>query len=264
MPPPPPRDFEPIKRVYLQIMRRRAAYRASVVAPMSWATADHLSRQFGVPSERMQVVRAAIGPEFTARSGDEVAAFRARFALPDSFWVYVWGPYPHKNHGRLIAAIAERRRRDPQAWPIVIRGDATEELQALIAEGGVADRVTFLPRLSDDEMGLLYSAASALIFPSLFEGGGLPVMEAMACGCPVVASDIPTTREFAATAARTFDPYSVREIVDAMTECERSPTLRARLREDGFVAAAKLGSSILAAACLNAYRRAVNGSHTPK
>ena len=54
------------------------------------------------------------------------------------------------------------------------------------------------------------------------------------------------------------------EIVDAMTECERSPTLRARLREDGFVAAAKLGSSILAAACLNAYRRAVNGSHTPK
>ena len=258
-----PKDFEPIKRVYLRVMRRRAAFRASVLAPMSQSTADHLTRQFGVAGERMQVVPAAIGPEFTARRVDETAAFRARLALPDAFWLYVSGAYPHKNHGRLIAAIAERARREPGGWPLVIRGEPTEELRALIAKGGVTDRVTFLPRLPDGDMPLLYSAATALISPSLFEGGGLPVMEAMACGCPVVASDIPTTREFAASAALTFDPSSVGAIVDAMNECERSPALRARLRDAGLVGAAKLGSSVLAAACLEAYRRAVNGSRPP-
>ena len=252
-----PQDFSQVKRAYLRLMRWRVATSATMLAPMSHATAETLRDWMGVPSERMRIVPPAMPKHYTRATDDVAAAFRARHGLPDEFWLCVAGDYPHKNISRLIEAYARMRSRLPEGWSLVIRGSATPDLQRRVAHFGVQSKVQFLPWLSDEEMPLLYSAASALIFPSLFEGGGLPVLEAMACECPVVASDLPTTREFAGGAALTFDPGSISDMSRAMEESERSPQARADCRQVGLARVAQFAPSVAARACLDAYREAV-------
>lgn len=252
-----PRDFSPVKRAYLRTMRRRAAGSATVLAPMSQATADALHEWLQVPRDRMITVPAAIRSEFTRSNIGELQAFRARHGLGDDFWLCVAGPYPHKNLDRLLEAFGALERSGSN-WSLVIRGGRTNEVAKQV-EASLQGRVRLLPWLEDREMPLLYSAARALIFPSLYEGGGLPVMEAMASGCPVVASNLPTTREFAGDAALTFDPMHVSDMVRAMSECERSPELRSQMAIAGRTLAARLSPENAAAACQRAYRAAIFG-----
>jgi glycosyltransferase involved in cell wall biosynthesis len=252
-----PWDFTRVKRMYLQRMLRRTAKHATVIAPVSRSTGEHIQRLFGVPWERMQVVPAILRDTFRRADPVRVERFRADHGLPTRFWVCVSGAYPHKNFDRLLAAFAALRRDDPAGWPLVIRGDPMDDIRRLIAHHGVQRTVHVLPRLADETMPLLYTAASALVSPSLFEGGGIPVMEAMACGCPVAASDIPTTREFASAAALRFDPTSVEAIVAAMRECEGSADRRAAMSRAGLEAARAFDPAVVVPACLAAYGRAV-------
>jgi len=175
-----PGDFSLKKRLYLRYMYRRAARNAAVLAPMSMSTAQDLQRMFSVPAERVHVVRAGIGAHFTRASDARIALFRKRLGLPEIFWLCVAQPFPNKNYERLIAAFGALRRADPSGWPLVIRADLTPELRQRIHESGLDGQIVVVPRLPDLDMPLLYSAAGALVFTSMFEGGGLPVLEALA------------------------------------------------------------------------------------
>jgi glycosyltransferase involved in cell wall biosynthesis len=252
-----PRDFKPLRRSYVQAMRRYAAKSATMIAPMSQSTAIDLRQRFGVSPERLQVVPPAIGTEFHPRGADEKLAFRRRYDLPERFWLYVASDAPHKNHERLFAAYDRLRRLRPDAWPLVVRGATAAGLDRLVGNGDWRSVARLLPRLPDDEMPVLYSAASGLVFPSLFEGGGLPVMEAMCCGCPVAAADIPTTHEFAGPAAITFDPGNEAAITEAMMMLQSDEALRCELRLSGFERSGGLRPAATVAAMKSAYRRAV-------
>ena len=187
-------------RVYLRWMIPLGAKKAAVLAPMSEKTATDLNRVLGVKRDKMVVVPNPIHEEFRPRSAKEIDSFRAKYALPPEFWLYVSHYYPHKNHERLFKAYARLKESDRGAWPLVLRGEkngADALLAGWTKDAGIEQDVIWLPRLAVGEMPVLFSAATALVFPSLYEGGGIPVMEAMSCGCPVAASDIPTTREFA-------------------------------------------------------------------
>ena len=250
-----PEPFRRLTRLYLRTMVRRAAAHADMITPISHATAEDVARRFGVAAERMRVVRPTISPRFRPLPPEEVEAFRRRRSLPRAFWLYVAYPYEHKNYVRLLAACA-RLRAERRAWPLVLRATPSPRLTELVAESGLGDAVVLLPSLPEAEMPLLYAAASAFVFPSCFEGAGLPLMEALACGCPCAASDIPSTREFAHDAVLTFDPLDVGSIARGMAAIHDSPAERERLRAAGLSRATDFRSGACAAAFLEAHAAA--------
>jgi glycosyltransferase involved in cell wall biosynthesis len=246
------------KRLYLKFMMTQTARRALVLLPMSEATAAGLTDILGIERSRMTVVPPVLREEFRPAETAETAAFRARWNLPDRFWLYVAHFYPHKNHLRLVDAY-QTLRTGGAAWPLVLRGDAKG------AEGAVRKRtrdlgleadVIFLPRLATEDLALLYSAASALVFPSLYEGGGMPVVEAMACGLPVAASRIPPVAEFAGPAALYFNPMDVSSMAGVMRRLAEDPGLLENQRRTGLTRAGGFRPGAVIPGLLEAYVRA--------
>jgi len=207
------------KQFYLRMMMRWSVKRAEVLLPMSEATAHDLSQLLRADGSRMLVIPPIVDGRFQPMGLERAAEFRVRHGLPERFWLYVAHFYPHKNHVGLLRAYHKFKASGFSAWPLVFRGDpggAESGIIETISELGLRSDIVFLPRLDELELPLLYSAASAVVFPSYYEGGGIPVIEAMACGCPVVASDIPPVREFAGSLAHYFDPRNEASIAHAM------------------------------------------------
>lgn len=256
-----PEQFPPLKRAYLKRMFRLTARRADVLAPMSPATARDLCAQLAVPEDRLVVVPNPVDAALRPASADAVAALRARYALPGAFWLYVAHSYRHKNHVRLLEAYARVRHADgADAWPLVLRGerlDADPALAETVSRLELTPYVRFLPRLGDGEMAALYSAAGAVVFPSLFEGAGLPLVEAIACGCPVLSADIPAARDLLGAAAAYFDPTDVAGMTAAMVEYARTPARRDADRGRGLAIAAGYSDQAVAERLRTCYAGAV-------
>ena len=231
-------EFSLAKRMYLRAMMRRTAAAADRLLPMSDGTASELQERLHVGADRMTVVNPVLDERFRPADVREVIALRRQHDLPCDFWIYVAHYYPHKNHVRLLYAYAKLVETiGDRAWPLVLRGSgvqANEELSRVIASNGLAGRVRFLPEIAESELPALYSAASAEVFPSLYEGLGMPVVEALACGCPVIAGPLPPIQRAAGDAVAYFDNRSVEAIAEAMRAMQEGQVERLRLRAEGL------------------------------
>jgi glycosyltransferase involved in cell wall biosynthesis len=255
-----PTEVSRSKKLYLREMERYTCHHAEVLAPVSQATAEVAVRLFGVEGNGITIVPNPIDDMFCPASANEVKDFREREKLPSQFWLYVAHPYPHKNHARLFAAYKKLREGWECTWPLVLRGDnarGNEMLNQVAADLGIAESVIWLPRLSSEDMARLYSAATAMIFPSLYEGCGIPILEAMACGCPVTASDISTTKEFGGDATLMFDATSVDAMTGAMRQFFEDPALRESCSTKGLIKAEQYSSKNIAGRLLAAYRHSI-------
>jgi len=224
--------------------RRDRLYRAyceaatHVVVASRWV-ADDVTTWAGLSRERVRVVSPAsvleLYPEPTAQQCDDVLA---ALEVPDRFALYPARPWPHKNHTRLIAAIADLRRRGTDV-PVVCTGGAsgtTAALRQRAAELGVGDLVRFAGHVGETTLGCLYRRARVLVFPSLFEGWGLPVVEAMSVGLPVVSSNATGLDDLVGSAGITFDPTDVDAIAESIAlvwlDDERHATLSRQARRE--------------------------------
>jgi len=254
-----PRNYPLLYRIYLRTMIPYGIRHASMALPISLKTARDLGSRFRVDTQRMVIIPAPVGLEFAPSDRERVENFRQAYSLPDKFWLYVANCYHHKNHEKLLQAYARLKFQAPETWPLVLRGDSRgreELLNRLIDSLGIRQHVRWLPRIKDGEMPLLYCAATSLIFPSLYEGLGMPVVEAMACGLPIAASEIPTNREFADGAAVFFDPNNLDSFADAMRTLMSDTALREHCRRQGLTKAADMRPAKILARLIQAYELA--------
>lgn len=251
-----------VKRYYLRLMISVTAKRASVLLPISQATAQELHQILNVDLARMVVIPPVLNSQFKLATAEEIASFRAKYRLPDRFWLYVAHMYPHKNHVRLLQAYRGLKSSGFAPWPLVLRGDphgAEVQVRDMITYLDLERDVIFLLPLSQEELPVLYSAATALVFPSLYEGGGIPVVEAMACGCPVIASSIPPVMEFAGEAASYFDPRDPAAIGQAMMALQYDTEQQEKNRQAGLARAEEFIASRVVGNLLAAYSKTVKG-----
>jgi glycosyltransferase involved in cell wall biosynthesis len=224
---------------------------------ISHATRRDVLAHFPVSEERVSVIPLAAAPVFRPQSVPSVADLRQRYGLPDHFVLYVGSNKPHKNLVGLVEAWAEVSP-EFKEFELVIAGpwlpEHPEPRLRAEALGLGPQSVRWLGRVSASDLPALYSAATLFVFPSMYEGFGLPVVEAMACGTPVACSKIPALLEMTSGSARCFDPVSSASIERAITEVLENSPLRARLRERGLQCASELSWRRTASETIVLYR----------
>jgi glycosyltransferase involved in cell wall biosynthesis len=231
-------EFFPIE----EIERRELTYRTYVdqaelaVVMTSWGKDDLVSK-FGISPDKVAVVPwASVLSNYPVPSDSDLAAVRDRLGLPERFVLFPAQTFEHKNHQRLLDALAILRDKHGLEVTAVCPGkhsDHFPEVEGRVRELGLADIARFPGFVSPLELRSLYTLATALVFPSLFEGWGLPVSEAFWIGLPVACSAIPSLVDVAGDAALTFDPRSPEQIADSVMRLWNDPPLRESLAEKG-------------------------------
>ncbi len=229
-----PHYFTPTQRLIFRVSVRMALRSASRALTDSQTTAEDLARLLQVPRAKVAVAGAAAGAEMQPPAPDEVMRVRSCWHLPEAFVLYVGSNKPHKNLTRLVEAHASI----PNAVrvPLVVAGhwDASHpESKQRAEELGLTD-VYWLGPIPTADLPALYGAARLFAFPSEYEGFGLPVLEAMACGAPVVCSRASAVVEVAGDAALLFEPTDVAAMAAALERGLSDAALRDQLRARGL------------------------------
>ena len=215
-----------------------AAHKSDRIFTVSEQSKRDILRFFNVPAEKIVVTPNAIDDRFSIEpSAELVMQTRERYQLSNPYVLYVGNIKPHKNLERLIEAFHYVRSQGRSELELLIIGDEISKLQTLrraVHKYGMHRYVRFHGHVPDQTLAVLYRLASVFVFPSLYEGFGLPPLEAMASGTPVVTSDVSSLPEVVGEAALLVDPYSADAIAQGILEVLHSSHLRARLREKGY------------------------------
>jgi len=222
---------------YARSVMWAAARRAQLIITVSEASKRDILHFFKVPPEKVVVVHNAIDERFLVPPPDiELARVRERYQLQHGFVLYAGNIKPHKNLVRLIEAFSQIRQGPFQELKLLIIGDQISKLPALrraVHQLKLHKHVRFLGYIPDETLAVLYRSAEVFVFPSLYEGFGLPPLEAMASGTPVVTSNTSSMPEVTGGAAVLVDPYDVGSIVDGVRRVLTDASLAAELRRKG-------------------------------
>lgn len=236
-----PESALPELRRYLNAVVPRSVARADHILADSAATRADLMEVYNTPAEKISVLYSGVNADFKpVREAAQLAAVRAKYRLGERPFIFAVGTLqPRKNYARLIQALARLPLPDVQ---LVIAGGKGWLFEAIFAEAErqhVTERVLFPGFVDDEDLPALYSAAAVLAYPSLYEGFGLPLLEAMACGTPVVTSNASCLPEVAGDAALCVSPTDVEALSGALEQVLTDTALRSSLIEKGFMRAAQ-------------------------
>jgi len=230
-----PDRYPPVRRVYMASVTRAAARIANAIIVPSEAVRNDVQERLG-PRAPLHVIPDAHGPTYAPAADAEVIRVRAAYSVPGSYVLSVGSLEPGKNRTRLIRAFAALNdgHRDVQ---LIIVGQRAWDYDGdfeLVQSLGLANRIRFLGYVPDGDMPALYTGAVVSAFPSLYEGFGIPVLESMACGTPVITSNVGSTKEVAGEAALLVDPLDADELAIALKQMLGDEELRADLAERGL------------------------------
>jgi len=244
--------------VYARASLAAAAARAIRILTVSETSKSDILRYCNVPADRIIVIPNAIDDRLaTAPLAEDIQRVRERYQLDGPFALYVGNIKPHKNLERLIEAFHLVRREGFEGLKLLIIGDQISKfprLRRAVDRYKLHKHVRFLGFVGDDTLSALYRLATVFVFPSLYEGFGLPPLEAMASGTPVVTSNVSSLPEVVGDAAVLIDPYSAKSIADGIQRVLVDPDLRATLRMRGLERARSFSWEASVRRTLDVYR----------
>lgn len=231
-----PRAFNRANRLYLRWMAAFAAARADRIIAISEATRQDIIRHLRVPAERVQRIYCGVESRFHPIENGQMRDFRELHGLKEGFILYLATIEPRKNLIRLIDAYAELRRRGATNRPLVLAGAPGWGVETIVShahEAGLDESVRFAGFVPEREIPLWYNAADLFVYPSEYEGFGLPALEALACGTPVIASNRSSLPEVVGDAGVLVDPTDTRAMADAMQRVLEDERLQSHLAAAG-------------------------------
>ncbi len=250
-----PGNFSAAQRAVYFAAHQLAFHVARKIITLCESARHTFSERFHLPAHKIVAIPPGLGPEFAPQMEEAVAAFRQQWKLPCNYLLTVGSNKPHKNLPRLVHAYAALPADAP---PLVIAGpEDVRYSETRAAAAPLGERVIFLGRVAEAQLPLLYAGAALFVQPSLMEGFGLPVIEAMACGTPVACSEAPGLVEAAGGAAVLFDPRQPGAIAHALSIALTDSALRVDLRARGLGRAQALTWPRAAEATLNVYTEAL-------
>lgn len=254
-----PEKFPFWHRNYARIFSPLAAKHASLILTISEQSKQDIVKHLNVVPDKVIVTYLGAAPEFQPIPAQEIAEIQQKYHL-DTFVLNVGTLEPRKNMIRLLQAFAQLRQNGfsgklvhagPKGWLF-------DDILAEVSRLQLQEVVLFLGRVPLTDLVGLYNAATLFVYPSLYEGFGIPVLEAMASGCPVVTSNISSLPEVAGEAGLLVDPYNVAELTGAMQQVLENPKLTQDLRQRGFARARLFSWERCAKETIAAYKQAFN------
>jgi len=250
-----PENIPLARRMYLNWFVPRSVRRADLVLTISQHTKESIMYHFGTPAEKIRVIYLA---GLSEKDAEQMQASNEEVDVKQPYLLSVGSSLPHKNLPRLIEGFAKVAPAIPHNLVIVGEGfDQRSVLHQMLVNTGLAGskRIQMRGFIGRRELLALYRRADAFVLPSLYEGFGIPAIEAMECGCPVVAANCTALPEVIANAGLFFDPLSVDSIAEALGRVCRSSTLREDLRARGQLRAKQFSWEKMAAETLQAYEQ---------
>ena len=270
-----PQYFRGLNQTYLRTFTRWSVRRARRVIAISEHTRRDVNRLYGVPFDRIDVARPGVDADFRPVPRDKAEAFRRKHALPDRFFLYLGTLEPRKNLSRLVDAFAQLSRlpgssarpsgdaqHTSQPYLVFVGGKGWlyDELFEKVKALGLEECVRFAGFAPGEDLPLWYSTATAFIYPSTYEGFGMPPLEAMACGTPAITSNTSSLPEAVGDAALTIGPEDVTGLAQAMRRVWDDEALRGELSRRGIERARHFNWEATARATVESYRQALGGS----
>ncbi|MEW6696506.1 MAG: glycosyltransferase family 4 protein [Bacillota bacterium] len=239
---------------------------ATRIIAISNFTKDTIIDNYNIPTKKIRTIWEAQGEQFNSEiSSIDTGDIKINYNLPDNFAFFPANIWPHKNHVNLILAFAHYKQLTGREKFLVLTGASLEgrkKIDALIRELNLQNSVYVLGYIPRHDLLGLYLLADYLVFPSLFEGFGIPIVEAMACGCPVLASNAASLPEIVGDAGIFFDPKSPKSIVDSMLYFESSAIIRENLVQKGLARCKVFSYAKTAAETLEVFQEAYNSRET--
>jgi len=253
----------PSLAAYLKKIVPEAVASADVVASVSQATSRSLIEHFKIPPEKIVIIPNGVAPHYRRITNPVLlGATRHKFGLKHPFILGVGTLEPRKNHLGLIKAFAQAQKKKKGPAMLALAGGngwLYEETKQVVAELKLENKIRFLGHVSDLELITLYSMADVFAFPSFFEGFGIPPLEAMACGAPVITSNTSSLPEVVGDAALLVDPHDVSALGHAITRLVEDEQLREELRQKGYQRAQHYTWSASASKMLSVYQKLYDG-----
>jgi glycosyltransferase involved in cell wall biosynthesis len=259
-----PERYPPLRRMYFGAITRLSAKVAdAVIVPSELVRAD-VVRTLGVAPDNVHVVYEAAGELYRPLDAEVAARVAKKYLLEPGYVLSVGSLEPGKNRSRLFQAMKALRDEGVHAHLAIVGQPAWkyEDEAALVDEVGMGDRIHYLGYVPPGDLPALYNAAAVFAFPSLYEGFGLPVIEAMACGVPVLTSEISATAEVAGEAGVLVDPQDVDAIGNGLGRLLGDPVLRDHYGRLGLARSARFSWRRAADETHAVYQRAVLGLPT--